>query len=201
MPARDPRVDAYIADAADFARPILTHIRELVHTACPDVEETLKWSMPHFMYKGILCSMAAFKEHCALNFWKADLIFENEKVGGTEDKGMGQFGRVSHLFELPTDEVLIRYIKEAAQLNEAGVKSPPREKLKQRKKLAVPEDFMSALKKNREALGTFEDFSYSHKKDYVDWITEAKREETRRKRIRTALEWLAKGKPRNWRYL
>jgi uncharacterized protein YdeI (YjbR/CyaY-like superfamily) len=200
MPTRDPRVDAYIENAAEFAKPILNHIRKLVHSACPDVEETLKWGMPHFMRNGILCSMAAFKEHCALNFWKGDLIFADGKVSVTQDKGMGQFGRVSQLFELPTDDVMIGYIKEAARLNEAGITAAPRPRSKEKKELEVPQDLMAALKKSKKALTTFEKFSYSHKKDYVEWITEAKRAETRKKRIQTALEWLAKGKPRNWKY-
>ena len=205
MPTRDPRVDAYIENAAEFAKPILNHIRKLVHTACPNVEETLKWGMPHFMRNGILCSMAAFKEHCALNFWKGDLIFADGKVSVTQDKGMGQFGRVSQLFELPTDDVMIGYIKEAVRLNEAGIteigaKPPPRPRSKEKKELEVPDDLMAALKKNKKALATFQNFSYSNKKEYVKWITEAKREETRKKRIQTAVEWMAKGKPRDWKY-
>src|SRR5436190_3668388 len=108
----DARIDAYIAKSADFAKPILTRIRSLVHAACPEVEETMKWSFPHFLYKGMLCSMAAFKEHCALGFWKANLILSKE----ASDDAMGHFGRIKNLSDLPADKTLISYIKKAMQL-------------------------------------------------------------------------------------
>ena len=200
MAKKDSRVDAYISRSADFAKPILNHIRKLVHQACPDVEETLKWNFPHFMRQGIVCSMAAFKAHCVFGFWKWKLIAGTSKGGGAEDEAMGQFGRITSLVDLPSDKVLIGYIKKAAQLNEEGIKLPPRNKPKEKKELVVPDYFMSALRKNKKALTTFEDFSYSHKKEYVEWVTEAKREETRDKRMETALAWLGQGKARHWKY-
>ena len=197
MPTPDPRVDAYIAHAANFAKPILLHIRKLVHAACPQVAETMKWSFPHFDCKGTLCSMAAFKQHCALGFWKGELIFGQTAAAQAT---MGHFGRLTSLADLPGDKLLIGYIKKAVKLNEAGVKKPAPTKSSSKRELVVPDYFMAALKKNKQALTAFENFSYSHRKEYVEWIVEAKREETRVKRLATALEWLAEGKARNWKY-
>lgn len=199
MAKTDSRVDAYIAKSADFAKPILNHLRELVHTACPQVEETLKWSMPHFLHKGILFGMAAFKHHCMLHFWHGDLILgknsRKEHEGGT-----WQFDRITALSDLPGDRILVSYIEKAVELNEAGIKKE-RPKRKPERELVVPDYFRAVLNKSAKARQTFENFSYSHKKEYVQWITEAKREETRQKRIRSAIEWLANGKPRNWKYM
>lgn len=199
MATRDPRIDAYIAKSADFAKPILVQIREVVHAACPDVEETMKWSFPHFMYKGMLCSMAAFKEHCALGFWKGSLILGKEP-GGSE-QGMGHFGRITKVDELPSRKVLSGYIKQAMKLNDDGVKNPARAKPKKPRELVVPDDLTKALQKNKAARATFEKFSPSHKREYVEWITEAKTEATRLRRLETAIEWMAEGKPRNWKYM
>jgi uncharacterized protein YdeI (YjbR/CyaY-like superfamily) len=199
MGAKDPRVDAYIARSADFAKPILTHIRQVVHSACPEVEETLKWSSPHFMYKGMMCGMSAFKEHCAFGFWKGSLIVG--KNGGKVEDAMGQFGRITKISELPSKKVLAGYVKRAMELNEAGVKSPSYAQRKPRKALAVPGDLLARLKKNKKALATFEAFRPSHRYEYIEWITEAKGEETRKRRLETAIEWISEGKPRNWKYL
>jgi uncharacterized protein YdeI (YjbR/CyaY-like superfamily) len=199
MGTRDARVDAYIAKSAEFARPILTHLREVVHAACPGVEETMKWSFPHFMYKGMLCSMASFKGHCAFGFWKGALIV-GDGDGGAE-KAMGQFGRITSLSDLPSKKVLGGYIKEAMKLNEAGVKAPARSKPKATKELVVPDDLAVALRGNQPARAAFEAFSPSHKREYVAWITEAKTEATRARRLSTAIEWMAEGKPRNWKYM
>ncbi len=172
MGTRDNRVDGYIAKSAEFARPILTHLRDLVHAACPDVEETMKWSFPHFMYKGMLCSMASFKEHCTFGFWKSSLIVE--KGGASVEKAMGQFGRITQLSDLPSKKVLSGYIKEAMKLNEAGVKAPSRMKPKTPKEdLVVPDDLASALQANQKARATFEKFSPSQKREYVEWLIEA----------------------------
>ena len=197
MPKKDPRVDAYIARAADFAQPILKHIRRLVHAACPEVVETMKWSFPHFEYKGVLCSMASFQQHCSFGFWKGDLIFGKRR---TEDDAMGQFGRLTAISDLPNDKILTGYIKKATQLNEAGIKKPAPLRPKIRKELVVPDYFTAALKRNKKAQATFESFSFSHKNEYVEWVTEAKREETREQRLKTAIEWLAQGKSRHWKY-
>ena len=202
MATKDPRIDAYIAKSADFAKPVLNHLRKLVRAGCPDVEETMKWSFPHFMHKGMLCSMAAFKNHCSFGFWKGALIFNKDKrATDAEETGMGQFGRLTALSDLPKDEVLIGHIKKAAALNDAGIKLPAKPKSKVKKELVVPDYFMSALKKNKKALVAFEGFSYSHKKEYVQWITEAKGEETRKRRMEMAIQWMAEGKPRHWKYV
>jgi uncharacterized protein YdeI (YjbR/CyaY-like superfamily) len=199
MGTRDKRVDAYIAKSADFARPILTHIRDIVHATCPDVEETMKWSFPHFMYKGMLCSMASFKEHCAFGFWKSSLIATKRESDG--ENAAGQFGRITKLSDLPSKKILSGYIKGAMKLNDAGVKPPSRSKPKSPKEVVVPEDLAGALKKNRQALAAFEKFSPSHKREYIEWITEAKTEATRTRRLETAVQWMAEGKPRNWKYM
>jgi uncharacterized protein YdeI (YjbR/CyaY-like superfamily) len=195
MATKDPRVDAYIAKAPEFAKPILIHLRELAHEACPGVEETVKWRIPHFSHKGILFGMAAFKQHCAVHFWKGKLVLEGNLRAG----GFGNLGKVTTLSELPSKKILLRYIKKAWELNESGVKKSAIKTAK--KKLIVPVYFRAALSRNKKAQAAFEKFSYSHRKEYVTWITEAKREETREKRIKTALQWLAQGKPQNWKYL
>ena len=202
MSTRDSRVDRYIEKSAEFAKPILNHIRELVHSACPEVEETMKWGFPHFMYKGILCSMASFKQHCAFGFWKGSLVFDS--VPGVkkkrEDTAMGQLGRITAIADLPERELLARCIVEAVRLNETGTKVPAKPK-PVKKELVVPDDLMASLKKNKKAMATFEKFTYSHRKEYIEWITEAKTEATRTKRLKTAIEWLTEGKPRNWKYV
>lgn len=197
MPKRDPRIDAYIARSADFAKPILNHLRQLVHTACPDVEETMKWSFPHFLHQGMLCSMAAFKAHCTFGFWKGKLLFADRTPA---EATHGQFGRVTSLADLPADKVLLGYIHKAVELNEAGVRTPARAKPKAKKELVAPDYFLAALRKNKKAQSVFENFSPSHKREYVGWITEAKQEETRARRMQTALEQIAKGKSRYWKY-
>jgi uncharacterized protein YdeI (YjbR/CyaY-like superfamily) len=190
MPKQDPRVDAYIAKSADFAKPILKRIRKLVHAACPDVTETMKWNMPFFEHKGSLCGMAAFKQHCALMFWKGRLFLGKER-----DK----FRRITSPADLPGDKILTGHIRKAVELNETGVKNPARTKSKA-KKVVVPDYFLAALRKNQKALVAFENFSPSCQREYVEWITEAKREETRARRMQTTIQWLAAGKSRNWKY-
>ena len=199
MKSKDSRIDRYIDHSADFAKPILKHLRKLVHKGCPGVEETLKWGFPHFMYKGMLCSMAAFKQHCSFGFWKRALVMG--PATNSENRGMGVFGRITSLSDLPSDKVLLGYIKKAASLNDRGVKMLPKSRPKVGKKLVIPEALKAALRRNHKALATFEAFSYSHKKEYIEWITEAKRDETRQKRLATTLDWLAKGKPRHWKYM
>ncbi len=195
----DSRVDAYIAKSADFAKPILQHLRKIVHSACPDVEETLKWNHPSFMYKGILCYMAAFKQHSAFGFWKGSLIFGRDSKSA--EAAMGQFGRMTRVSDLPSDKILRGYIKAAMKLHDEGVKTPVRARKKSKAALIVPGYFISALKKNRRAASTFESFSPSNKREYVEWITQAKGEETRKRRLGQAIEWMAEGKSRNWKYM
>lgn len=200
MGKRDKRIDTYILKSADFAIPILNHLRELVHVACPDVEETVKWGFPHFDYKGVMCSMASFKQHCVFGFWKAALMKDKKLMANAKSEtSMGHLGRIESLNDLPSDSVMIRYIKEAAKLNEAGIKMEKKTPVK--KALVIPTYFTKALKTNKKAQTTFKTFSYSNQKDYVEWITEAKTDATREKRMAIALEWMAEGKVRNWKYM
>lgn len=200
MNKTNEKIDAYIAKSAEFAQPILKHLRALIHEACPEIEETWKWSFPHFDYKGTVCSMAAFKQHCAFGFWKASLMPDPHNLLTNRRSAMGQWGQIKSLEDLPTDEILIAYIKEAVRLNEAGVKMPARSRPAEKKALVVPEYLITALEGNAEAAETFEKFSYSSKKEYVEWLTEAKTEETRHKRLANAIEWMAEGKSRHWKY-
>lgn len=200
MGANDPRVDAYIAKSPAFARPILTHFRSTVHAARPDIVETIKWGAPMFEHHGIVCSMAAFKTHCRLGFWRMSQI---QRPDGMTGHGItGWYPHVTSLKELPPKAVLLRLVKAAARLNEDGVKvRRPKRPASAPRALDVPDGLLKALRSNRKALATFEAFSYTNRKDYVEWISEAKREETRASRIATAVEWLAEGKPRNWKYM
>jgi uncharacterized protein YdeI (YjbR/CyaY-like superfamily) len=194
-------VDAYIARANDFARPILLHLRDLVHRGCPEVEEAMKWGFPHFMHNGILCSMAAFKGHCAFGFWKGKLLFAGEPSARSKaEEAMGHFGRITSLADLPAPQLLLKYVRAAARLNVEGIKLSSQPRPRARSELVIPDYFSAALANNRLAREAFEQFPYSHKKEYLEWVTEAKREETRSRRLQTAVEWLAQGKPRNWKY-
>jgi uncharacterized protein YdeI (YjbR/CyaY-like superfamily) len=197
MGTRDPRVDTYIARSADFAKPILEYLRETVHSACPGVDETMKWSFPHFDYKGIFCSMAAFKTHCAFGFWKGSLLFGDS---ARAEEAMGHMGRITSIKDLPPKKELVRLIKEAAKLNDKGVKvRPPRDRTP-KPEPATPDDLSAALAKNRKAREAFEKFPPSHRREYVEWITEAKTAPTRQRRLEQAVEWMAEGKSRNWKY-
>jgi hypothetical protein len=199
MPTTDPRVHAYIAQSAEFARPILRHLRRLVHAACPDVVETMKWRFPHFDYRGSLCGMAAFKEHCSFGLWKGELIL-GRGPGGADGKGMGHFGRIKSLADLPAEQDLLGYLREAVRLNDEGIKKPVVARQGGRPRLTVPDDLAAALERNPKAQTTFHGLSPSHRREYIEWITEAKRPETRQKRLATTLEWLEQGKLRNWKH-
>ena len=201
MKKTDPRVDAYIAKSADFAKPVLRHLRRLVHEGCPGAEETMKWSHPAFLYGGkILCGLAAFKAHCTFGFWHVGMEAVLGSDGEKSGEAMGSLGRITGLDGLPADRAMLRYIRRAAELNESDAPGRPRPTTKPAKARPVPADLSAALKKNRKAAATFEGFSTSHRNEYVEWITEAKRDQTRAKRLATALAWLAEGKPRNWKY-
>jgi hypothetical protein len=195
MPTTDKRVDAYIQKSADFAKPILTHIRAVVHEACPEVQEQMKWGFPHFSYKGMFCSLASFKEHCSFGFWKGSLIF-----GKQEREAMGHFGRLTSLKDLPPKKDLIKYIKEAKRLNDEGISVEKPKRTAEKKELVIPDYLLAAVKKNKKALIAWDGFSYSHRKEYLEWVTEAKQEETRQRRLVQMVEWLAEGKARNWKY-
>jgi len=194
--ATDPRIDDYIEKSAPFAKPILQHLRILVHQACPAIEETLKWGFPHFDYKGILCSTASFKQHCRFGFWKGSILSDSKQlltlIGKTE---MARFNKIESFKDLPKDKVLIAYIKEADRLNEEGIALPAKEKIG-KAEIPMPKESSSALKRNKKALATFEQFSPSNKREYIEWITEA----TREKRIETTIGWVTEGKSRNWKY-
>jgi uncharacterized protein YdeI (YjbR/CyaY-like superfamily) len=197
MGTKDPRVDEYIDKAAVFAKPILKHLRKVVHAACPEVQETMKWGAPHFDYLGMMCGMASFKGHVTFGFWKGELIFE----GKAQRDAMGHFGRITSIDDLPSEKTLAGYISKAMKLNEQGVKAPHMVNRRARPALEPPDYLLKALKKHRKALTAFESFSPSHRREYVEWITEAKTDATRNKRLATAIEWMAEGKPRNWKYV
>jgi uncharacterized protein YdeI (YjbR/CyaY-like superfamily) len=169
-----------------------------VHEACPDVEETIKWSFPHFQYRGMLCAMAAFKAHCTFGFWRGRLVVA--AAGRGAEKAMGQFGKITRVEELPPRKVIAGYVKAAMKLNDEGVKAPPRARPKAKPPVRVPADLAAALKRSAKARAAFAEFPPSHRREYVEWITGAKRPETRARRVATAVAWIAEGKSYNWRY-
>lgn len=196
MGTRDPRVDAYIAKAPEFARPILTHLRTVVHAACPDVRENIKWRMPSFEWNGMLCGMAAFKAHAVFGFWLHDVIVGDDPKA---KEAMGSFGSLKSVKDLPAAPLLRKYVKTAMKLNEAGVKIT-RKKTRPKSPAAPHPEFAAALKKNAKAQATLAGFPPSARAEYVEWIADAKQDATRARRIASAIEWLAQGKRRNWKY-
>jgi uncharacterized protein YdeI (YjbR/CyaY-like superfamily) len=201
--SRSTLVDAYIAKAAPFAQPILWHVRELVHKAAPGVEEVIKWSRPFFMYRGIILgNMSAFKAHCSFGLWGEEITAKMRADGATSNEGMGTFGRLETLKDLPGDKKLLAYIQQAVAAIDEGTRTksytrPPRVA---KPELDVPADLAAALKKNKAAQKVFDAFAPSHQREYIAWITEAKREETRASRVTQTVDWLAEGKRRNWKY-
>lgn len=202
MGTKDKRIDAYIKKSQDFAKPIMEHLRKLIHKTCPDVTETIKWGMPAFDYKGPFIGFAAFKQHAVLNFWKAALMKDAKLLTGKDSKSaMGNLGRIESIKDLPKDSVLTKWIKDAMMLNESGVKFNPSAKPKhERKEYTMHPDLAKALNKNKTAKKAFDGFPPSHKREYLEWIGEAKTDDTRNKRIDTAIEWMSEGKSRNWKY-
>jgi uncharacterized protein YdeI (YjbR/CyaY-like superfamily) len=201
MEKKNAEVDAYIENAAPFARPILNHLRRVVHSANPAITETIKWGFPHFEYKGLVCHMAAFKQHCAFGFWKAALMSDAHGVISQVGKtAMGHLGQIKSVADLPPDEVLVDYIGEAIRLNEENIKVPAKAS-SESKDPEVPDFFQDALAENPAALDTFQHFSKAQRRDYVDWLLDAKTEDTRNKRLATAIDWIAEGKIRNWKYV
>jgi uncharacterized protein YdeI (YjbR/CyaY-like superfamily) len=197
----DSRIDAFIAKSADFARPILIHLRKLVHQAAPEIQETMKWSMPFFDCNGPVCQMAAFKQHCAFGFWKATALSDPHKLINQGETSAGSFGRLTSLADLPADDILIAYIQEAVKLNKDGIKAPMKAKpAAEKKEITIPADFLAQLEKHAEAKAQFGKFSPSKQREYAEWFMEAKTEATRQKRIDQALEWISEGKSRNWKY-
>ena len=200
MGKKDPRVDAYIARAAPFAKPILRHLRKVSHAGCPALEETIKWGVPSFEYKGMMCGMASFKNHVTFGFWKGALLAKRAGLTPATEDAMGQFGRITSLSDMPSEKTLIRCVKEAAVLNDAGIKAPMR-KNPPKPPVRAPAYFMAAVRKNKKALATFEGFSPSNRREYVEWITGTKSADTRQQRLDTAVQWMAEGKVRNWKYV
>lgn len=196
----NPAIDNYIAKAQPFAQPILTYLREIVHKTCPAVEEKIKWGMPFFDYKGeMLCHMAAFKQHCAFGFWKAALMSDKTLLYNAQtETAMGHLGKISNLKDLPSRAQLVAYLKEAMKLNDAGIKIPKVKK--EVAELPTPALLTKTLKLHKTAQAVWNKFPPSHKKEYIQWIAEAKTETTQLKRITQALEWMSEGKHRNWKY-
>jgi uncharacterized protein YdeI (YjbR/CyaY-like superfamily) len=201
--ATEKRVDDYINGAPEYARPILHHLRKLVHKGCPEAEEAIKWNMPAFLFRNkILFSMAAFKAHCRFIFWRPEIAQLAGKEGKKADDDGAVVGRVTQLSDLPSDKDMLRYIREARRLTEEGpTRGIMRRRTTTKPELTVPPDLAAALAKDKAAQKTFDGFSPSHRREYVEWISEAKRVETRKKRVDTAVAWLAEGKPRDWKYM
>lgn len=194
MPS-DPRIDAYIASRAAFAQPILHWLRDRVHAACPEVEESIKWSMPAFSYKGRpLANMAAFKAHATFGFWH-----RQELKTGKEGSAMGQYGRIESLADLPDATTLERQIREAMALTDSGAR-PPRAAKAPKPEPEVPAELAEALASDNAARTTFDAFPPGCRREYCEWIAEAKRPETKAKRVAEAVAWMREGKRRNWKY-
>jgi uncharacterized protein YdeI (YjbR/CyaY-like superfamily) len=201
MEQYDSRVDAYIEKSPEFAKPILTHLRNLVHQASSELRETMKWSCPFFEYEGPVCQLVAFKQHCGFGFWKATLMDDPHDILNKHPDTAGSFGRITSLADLPADDILIQYIQHALSLNVQGVKAPARPKSQPEKgPMAIPADFAEQLSLNAVLNQQFEKFSPSQKKEYLSWFEEAKTEATRAKRLATAVEWISEGKTRMWKY-
>lgn len=200
MATQDPRIDAYIAEAAAFARPVLKHLRRIIHQGCPTAVETIKWGCPFFEYHGLLCGFASFKAHCSLFFWRDIDVSRWLEQTNTAGAGMGQFGKIASLADLPKDAVLLACVRAAVEQRNA-----PESKMKRRRQRAkespVPADLKKALAANPKAAVTFKGFAPSHRRAYLEWIADAKQPATRERRLRTTIEWLTEGKPQNWKYL
>ena len=200
----DPRIDAYIAKAQPFAQPILKKLREIIHKACPDVTETIKWGMPSFEYMGPMCGVASFKQHCSFGFWKASLL--NDPEGYLQERsaqggeGMGHLGRITTLKDIPPSKILIDFIKQSMKLNESGIKVI-KTKSTTKKPTPIPPAMKSMLEKNKKVNTNFNNFSPSQQREYIDWIADAKTDVTREKRLADAKKWIGENKIRNWKYL
>lgn len=203
MANTSPEVDRYIEKAPEFAKPILERIRKAFHKAHPEITEAMKWSVPHFEYKGVIGSMAAFKQHVAWGFWKAKLMKDPAGIlepAGRDTTSMG-FGKIQDVKDLPSEKVMVEYVKDAMRLNEEGVKLERAKPRPVGAAVEVPDDLQAALKKNAKARATFEKFPSSQRREYVEWLDDAKQDATRAKRLAQAIEWMSEGKPRNWKYM
>jgi hypothetical protein len=200
MGAKDPRVDSYIAEAGEFARPILKHLRKIIHQGCPEIVETIKWGCPFFDYRGLLCGLAAFKAHCSMFFWRDIDVSRWLEKTNTAGGGMGQFGKIASMADLPKDAVLLACVRAAVEQRNSPA-SKARRARRPAKEPPVPADLKKALAANAKAATTFKNFAPSHRRAYLDWISEARQPATRERRLRTTIEWLTEGKPQNWKYL
>lgn len=201
MSAKSERIDIYISKAMPFAQPILNHLRELVHSAHPGIEEGWKWSFPHFLYQDeIVCSMASFKGHCAFGFWKASLLKTGDGIFRESTDGMGSLGKIRSLSDLPSDNLIREAVLEAVTLIDGNQKVPRIPKSSVENFQEIPADFQKLLNENPAAKSTLESFSKSNRREYLEWISDAKTEATRTKRMSTSIEWLNEGKIRNWKY-
>lgn len=197
-PTLDPRVDAYIAAAAPFARPILAAVRAAFHAGCPDVRETMKWGVPAFERVGMLGGMSAFQAHVGFGFWRAKELDDPAGLFGAERKASPMHVKVRDVAELPPRKVLVAYVKAAAALDAAP--RPARAAAKGKPAPRAPRWFIDAVAAEPAALATWRGFPPSCKREYLEWVTEAKREATRARRLAETVAWLAEGKRRNWRY-
>ncbi|MEO7411727.1 MAG: YdeI/OmpD-associated family protein [Opitutaceae bacterium] len=200
MATKDPRVDSYIAESAEFAQPILRHLRKLIHQGCPAAVETIKWGCPFFDYHGLLCGFASFKAHCSLFFWRDIDVSQWLDKTNTAGAGMGQFGKITSFADLPKASVLLACVRTAVEQRDAP-SSKTKRAPKPGKELPVPADLKKALAGNAKAAATFKAFAPSHRRAYLDWISDAKQAATREKRLNTTIAWLTEGKPQNWKYL
>lgn len=200
---KNPAVDAYIAKSADFAQPILRHVRKLMHRGYPRIEETIKWGVPAFEHAGIVAIMAAFKRHVAFGFWheksiRARLGKDADRVFPKDAKlGMGGRRYLSR-GDLPPDATIVRAVKLAVALNASGQK--PRRVRRPKPPPKAPAYLAAALRKNAKARATWARLTPGRQREYVEWLVEAKRAETRERRLGQALAWLAAGKPLHWKY-
>lgn len=195
MPNKLQAVDQYIDTAPEYARPILKQLRQWVHLAFPDIEEKIKWGCPSFEYKGIVGGMAFFKQHVDFRFDKGNMLEDSSELFSGEDNQCVSAIQVKSLAAMPEQAVFVDYFKRAVELNEKGLKRKV-----EKKPLTLPDDFIQALSKNGKAKACFEGFAPGYQRDYIEWFEQAKREATRQKRISQAIEWLAEGKSRNWKY-
>lgn len=203
-PNYDPRIDAYIEKSAPFAVPILQHLRGVIHEAVPQVTEDIKWSRPFFLYDNkILCNLSAFKAHCTFGIWNTEVASVIKASGRDSSEAMGTFGRIASLADLPPAKEIAKLLQQAAKDLDAGIHHPlkaMRSVKPPKVEVVPPPDFLATLSRNKPAQKVYESFAPSHRREYLEWITEAKREETREKRIAQAVEWIAEGKQRNWKY-
>jgi hypothetical protein len=199
MATKDPRVDSYIEESAEFARPILKHLRKVIHQGCPAAAETIRWGCPFFEYHGLLCGFASFKAHCSLFFWRDIDVSRWLAKTNVAGAGMGQFGKMTSMADVPKDSVLLACVRAAVEQRDAPASQTKRAR-QPAKELPVPPDLKKALAANAKAAATFRNFAPSHRRAYLDWISEAKQPATRERRLHTTIEWLTEGKPQNWKY-